>query len=148
MDMEEIWKEVTWIENLRGTYEVSNLGRVRRTSLLWHDHKNGEYKVLDNIRELKQHDNGHGYLQVTFCVDSQSGRKLKCFYVHRLVATAFIENPQNLPEVNHKNFIRTNNQVTNLEWCSSLDNMKHSSSMDRRLKPKYPQPISSYKKKK
>lgn len=144
--MEEIWKEVTWIDNLRGSYEVSNLGNVRRTSLIRFDTWTNQYTTVHKTRLLKQYDNGHGYKHVTFCINTESGKKLKICYVHRLVAIAFIENPNNYPEVNHKNFVREDNRVTNLEWVSSLDNMRHSATMDSRLKPKYPQPHSKKRK--
>lgn len=136
--MEEIWKEIDWIPNLRGSYEVSNLGNVRRTSLIWHDCRTGEYKTIYKIKILSLYDNGHGYLHVSLPINTEKGRKIKVFYVHTLVATAFIENPDNKPEVNHKNFIRSDNQVSNLEWCTYEENMEHSFSMDRRLKPYYP----------
>lgn len=135
---EEIWKKIDWIPDLRGTYEASNLGRVRRTSLIWYDRHLKDYKNIHKIRELTPYDNGHGYLHVTLYVNTQYGVKQKVFYIHRLVAEGFIDNPDNKPEINHKNFIRKDNRATNLEWCSALENMAHSKSMDRRLKPYYP----------
>lgn len=64
-------------------------------------------------RVLKQKDNGHGYMFVQFC---PNGKHVH-LYVHRMVATCFIPNPNNLPEVNHKDNDPTNNVVSNLEWC-------------------------------
>lgn len=142
--MNEIWKKINWIPNLRGTYEVSNLGNVRRTSLIWFDNRKKEYRTIHKIRNLYLYDNGHGYLHVTFPIDTEQGRKLKNFYVHQLVATAFIPNPLNRTEINHKNFVRTDNKVINLEWCTYEENMKHCRSMDKRLKPHYPSTRSKY----
>lgn len=143
--MEEIWREINWIPNLRGTYEVSNMGNVRRTSLIRYDNRTNTYQTVHKIRLLSLYDNGHGYLHVSFPVDTENGRKLKNYYVHRLVAQAFIENPDNKSDINHKNFIRTDNKATNLEWVSFDENMKHSASMDRRMKPHYPSSGSYYK---
>ncbi len=145
--MTEIWKQIDWIPNLRGSYEVSNLGNIRRTSLFWRNPYTGELTERFKTRSIKAHDNGHGYLYVVFVLDSDKGRKLTTFYVHRLVAQAFVANPDNKPEVNHKNFVRSDNQAVNLEWVSSLENMKHSSTMDRRLKIHYPQPKRNKNKK-
>ena len=136
--MKEIWKEIDWIPDLRGEYEVSNLGNIRRTALIWHDSKTGEEKLIYKTRDLKPYDNGHGYLYITFPIDTRIGRKQKTLYIHRLVAEAFLKNPDNKPEVNHKNYIRRYNRVSNLEWCTAEENIEHSKTMDSRLKPYYP----------
>ena len=100
----EVWKDVKGYE---GLYKVSNLGDV------WSVTKN---------RKLIPCKHKRGYLLVKFTVN----QKAKNFYVHRLVAEAFIENPNSKKEVNHKDGDKTNNRVENLEWCSGFENMIHS----------------------
>lgn len=111
----EIWKPIKGYE---GLYEVSNLGEVR-----------GVYKKIpyrDGFRnrqgkKLKQ-NNMKGYAQVKL----QNKNQRKLYLVHRLVAEAFIPNPDNLPEVNHIDGNKQNNRVDNLEWCTRKENMIHS----------------------
>lgn len=122
---DEIWKPVVGWE---GFYEVSNKGRVRsltrtihadvpkKDGTLWHQ----EY--IKQGRILKLHDNGHSYLNVGL---HAQGRKDKHSYIHIMVAQAFIPNPNNYPQVNHKDFDKSNNTVENLEWVSDLDNKLH-----------------------
>ena len=98
----ETWKE---IDGYEGLYEVSDQGRVKRL-------KYGKEKIL---KPWKTHD---GYLRVGLRKDCQ--RKMSL--VHRLVADAFIPNPNNLDTINHKDEVKTNNTVGNLEWMSQKDN--------------------------
>lgn len=91
----EIWKD---IEGYEGLYQVSNEGRVK--------------SVRRNVI-LTPSSNGIGYLHVVLSIDG----KQKTFYVHRLVAEAFIPNLDNLPEINHKDENKANNSTENLEWC-------------------------------
>lgn len=102
--MMEIYKSLSVIGY--PMYEVSNLGNVRKAST----------KQL-----LKFQDDG-GYYRVSLSCNC----KQRHFRVHRLVAIAFIPNPDNLPEVNHKDKCRTNNVVSNLEWCSGRYNLEYS----------------------
>ena len=94
--MEEIWKD---IEGYEGLYQVSNLGRVR--------------SLRRNII-LRQSIERNGYERILL----YKNKGYKHFLIHRLVATAFIPNPNNLPQVNHKDENKLNNCVDNLEWCT------------------------------
>lgn len=73
-------------------------------------------------KEISQRLNSDGYFQITV---GKTGHRTQ-YRVHRMVAEAFIPNPDNLPEVNHKDYNRTNNNVENLEWCTHVDNIAHS----------------------
>ena len=99
-------------------YAISNLGNIKNI-------KKG------NI--LTPYLNTNGYLTYTFC---QNGIK-KTFRLHRLVALYFIDNPNNLPYVNHKDGDKTNNKVENLEWCTAKENDAHarSSGLKNQEKP-------------
>lgn len=119
----EIWENVD-IENVRGEYQISNYGNVKRTKIFKAGF--GRTYILEQEKMLTPFDNGHGYKVVGIPIQDGEKIKTKNFYVHRLVAQAFIENPQNKTEVNHKNYNRSDNRVENLEWCTSVENVNYS----------------------
>lgn len=108
--MSEIWKDVVGYE---GLYQVSNLGKVKS---LGHGNSNNS-----KCRVMAMNLNYKKYLQLNLYKNG----KLKSVRVHRLVATAFIENIFNLQYINHINGIKTDNRVENLEWCTSSYNRRH-----------------------
>ena len=110
---------------MNGFYQVSNLGRVKslaRTSF----HPKG-YVVQYKEKILKQSFERNGYTRVGLSRDG----KVKSYYIHVLVAEAFIPNPDNLPEVNHIDENKMNNQVNNLEWCNHKYNSIHGTRASR-----------------
>lgn len=109
--MKEIWKPISGYEN---PYKISNLGNVIS---------------LRNNRFLKHHMIKKGYLFVQLSKDGKS----RNYLVHRLVAGAFIDNPNNLPEINHKDENPSNNVVFNLEWCTHKYNMNYNN-LGKRIK--------------
>ena len=122
----EIWKD---IENYEGLYQISNKGNVRslnRYVLNCH----GKQKLIKG-KVLKLED-VHGYLRAELSKDG----KRRMFRVHRLVAKAFIPNPHNLPEVNHKDENKKNDHEENLEWCTCQQNQNHGTHNERSAKSK------------
>lgn len=126
----EEWRDVCGYE---GRYEVSNLGRVRSLARLVNRQNWTSFQLPGRI--LRPRSTRKGYLIVALCRES----KQKNFTVHRLVAKAFIPNPSDLPEVNHRNGDKTDNRVENLEWVTAAENVKHSITAlgHKRDKPKY-----------
>lgn len=117
--MEEVWKPIQ-IKEVIGKYEVSNKGRVK--SLARYDTR-GNWRKEKFLKPRKNKSRGKGhYLHVCLC----NGDWQKNFKIHRLVAEAFIPNPDNKPDVNHKDGIKVNNYVENLEWNTRSENCQHS----------------------
>ena len=113
--MEEIWKD---IDGYKNHYQVSNFGNVRGKIRNVSNHT-GFITLKSKI--LKQATNKKGYKVCYLSMNS----KQKTIPVHRLVAKAFIDNPYKLPQVNHIDGIKSNNNVSNLEWCDNLYNQQH-----------------------
>lgn len=120
--MKEVWKD---IPNYEGLYQVSNLGRIKSFRKCTKHRWQNEYI-------LKPSKSNNGYLQVTL-YDNTVRHK---FLVHRLVAEAFIQNPQELPHVNHKDENRYNNSVNNLEWCTAEYNNAYGTARVRMIDTK------------
>lgn len=114
--IKEVWKPV---KNYEGLYEVSSFGRVKSLSR-YMNHKSGGKSLLKE-RILRQAINKKGYMCVALCKNCHQNS----FLVHRLVAEAFIPNPDNLPQVNHRNEIKTDNSILNLEWCDNEYNCNY-----------------------
>lgn len=113
----EEWKPISGYEDL---YQVSNFGRVKSLN---YNHTNQE-------QILKQATNKDGYKVVCLYKDGKG----KTFQVHRLVAMAFITNPNNYAEVNHKDECKTNNHISNLEWCDCKYNCNYGTRNERHSK--------------
>lgn len=108
----EIWKDIQGYEG----YQVSNEGNVKSL-------KYGKEKILTPTI------NGRGYYHTVLRKDCKS----TTVYIHRLVAQAFIDNPNNYPQVNHKDENKTNNAVSNLEWCTRSYNMNYGTAIQRMI---------------
>ena len=114
------------IKQTNGLYEVSNDGLVRSIGRYTNAAINGR-KYWKSIIRKQVTNKQTGYKYVTITID----RKAKTYSVHRLVAQAFIPNPLNLPYVNHKDEVRTNNNVENLEWCTPKYNANYGDAIQR-----------------
>lgn len=118
--MKEIWKDVVGYED---RYEVSNFGGVRSKSYMkYGKNMHGVISFMTRAKTLSLGTHTDGYKQVSLC---KNGTRTT-FKVHRLVAFAFIHNPENKPQINHKNSVRWDNRVENLEWCNNQENIVHS----------------------
>ena len=118
----EIWKD---IQGYEGHYQVSSKGNVR--SLDRYIECRGTYRFQKG-KTLKPYINKFGYRQVILY--DKNGYKLH--RINRLVAQSFIPNPNNLPQVNHKDEVKTNDCVNNLEWCTCLYNLTYNDLHHRR----------------
>lgn len=115
----EIWKEIPNFSN----YMVSNKGRVFAKERIVGNRYRG---IIVKKSKLLSLSNCLGYL-ICRLVDDKG--KVHFCRVHRLVALAFIPNPENKPHINHKDGVKNNNVLENLEWCTDLENSQHAWSM-------------------
>lgn len=118
MSLVEKWRDIA---DYKGLYQISSIGRVRSMDRI---------DALGRLRHaqiLKHKHNNRGYY--TYCLNADG--RAKYFLAHRLVAQAFIPNPDELPEVNHKDEDKSNNCVSNLEWCSDKYNLNYGTRKDR-----------------
>ena len=113
--IEEVWRAVP-IDGLKDHYDVSTLGRVRRSA-------GGKGARAGRI--INPGITAGGYCLVDLC----TGGVEKCFYLHRLVAVTFIANPLGKPEVNHLSGEKTDNSVMNLDWATRRENAAHAAGM-------------------
>lgn len=114
------------IEGYEGMYQVSNLGRVKSLARVI-IRSDGKPNPVNE--KILKHGITKGYCSVVLCKDG----KKKMYKVHRLVAMAFLSNPHNLPEVNHKDENKKNNCVDNLEWCTPKYNTNYGTCSERRI---------------
>ena len=118
--MKEVWKNVVGYE---GLYMVSNYGKVKNAK--------GELR--------KTYKDSAGYVTITLCKDGKTSRKL----LHRVVAEAFLQNENKFPQVNHKDEVKENNAVDNLEWCTAKYNANYGTRNARRAE-KEKKPVLQY----
>ncbi len=133
--MQEIWKDIENYPN----YQISNLGRIKSKKRITKVGIKNVKRIIRNEKILKPSKLTKGYLGIRL-YDNNSNAKT--FKIHRLVAQAFISNPNNLSQVNHIDGDKTNNTVENLEWCTCSENMKHSYNIGLRDKEKLKEHMS------
>lgn len=118
MKVNEVWKDIEDFSK----YQVSNLGRIKSKGRYTKVGIKNQDKCYRKEYIVDGFINKKGYKQVTLYDDNG---KPKTMRVHKLVALAFIENKNNLPQINHKDGNKLNNAVSNLEWISNYDNIQH-----------------------
>ncbi len=127
----EIWKDIPGFENL---YQASNKGNIRSLN----------YRNTGKVQVLKPIIRDNGYLQVALWKE----KKVVYCRIHRLIALTFLENPNNLPEVNHIDENKSNNRVENLEWCTRKYNINYGTHNERVSKSNKGRKLSEESKKK
>ncbi len=125
--MKEEWRDIKGYE---GLYQVSNLGRVKSLKKKTFAGINGGIYITRKERILNYSKDHKGYLRVNLCINKIS----KKYFVHRLVAGTFLDNPNNLPQVNHKDENKENNYVSNLEYCTQKYNVNYGSRTEKTRK--------------
>ena len=118
----EKWKDISGYE---GYYQVSNRGRIRSLDRLVHYRDGRKANYEGKLVAINPRPNG--YLKANL----YKNHTMKNVSVHRLVAEAFIPNPEGRPEINHKDEVKTNNDVSNLEWCTSSYNSNYGTAKKR-----------------
>lgn len=122
----ETWKDIKGYE---GLYQVSNLGNIRSLDKKINDYRGANVRLIKG-KLLTPFDNGNGYLVIGLI---HNGAR-KNFYMHRLVATYFVPNPDGKPVINHKDRNKYNNKAENLEWVTQRENVLYSAERMRHPK--------------
>lgn len=112
----EVWKD---IPDYEGIYQASTLGRIKSLEKTLKS-RFGFRKMKGKILKVNEKPNGYCYVIL------QDNLNTKTFRLHKLIALTFIPNPENKPQLNHINGIKTDNSVDNLEWCTAKENTNHS----------------------
>lgn len=121
--LNEIWKD---IPGYQGYYQISSLGKVKSLKRLVNSSKSAIGLRIVGERILKTRIDKYGYETVIL----RKNNKDKHYTIHRLVASVFLDNPDNLPSINHKDLNKLNNYYLNLEWCSTDYNNKYAGRQD------------------
>ena len=124
--MSEVWRD---IEGYEGLYQVSDQGRVKSLERITIKKDGRRFTVKERV--LKPCDNGRGYLYISL---SDGTGEHKRHYIHRLVGEAFVPNPLEVEDVNHKDENPSNNHASNLEWVTHKENLNYGTRQERARK--------------
>ena len=128
--MKETWKDVEGFENV---YQISNLGRLKRLETIIKSKYMGKYnRNVHKYEKIINVNKNERYYKYTL----KYKNKKRVATIHRLVAEAFIPNPNNLPQVNHIDGNKHNNNVENLEWCTQSQNIRHAQNVLNKIAKK------------
>lgn len=115
----ENWKS---IDGYEGLYTCSDSGQVKALArMISRRRKNDYHSYWKDEKLMSPAPHDKGYLKIKLLKKGEA----KSFFIHRIIAVAFIPNPENKPQVNHINGIKADNRIENLEWCTASDNLKH-----------------------
>lgn len=132
LDLSERWKDIPGYEDC---YQISDFGRVRSKSRTRGGKGDTVCKVRERIRQPSNDQDGY----LILCLYDSNRVETKA--IHRLVASAFVDNPNHLPQVNHKDGDKHNNNATNLEWVTGTSNIRHSIELGLRDPHQYSIPL-------